>query len=85
MISNIPIDKLNKLLFPNSPAVNVDYVMNWNGDNYDILPATFKNTGTKWKIPLGETISVKAGHQYIIHDRIDVEGIMDIEGELVIL
>ena len=85
ILSVIPVEDLNKLNFPDAPTVGTDYVMNWSGSLYDIIPATFKNTGTKWKILLGEKISVGAGHQYIIHDRIDIEGILDLEGELVVI
>lgn len=85
ILSVIPVEDLNKLNFPDAPIVGTDYVMNWSGDLYDIVPATFKNTGTKWKILLGEKISVGSGHQYMIHDRIDIEGILDLEGELVII
>lgn len=85
IISVIPIENLNKLVFPSPPSINVDYVMRWNGTKYDIVPGTFKNTGTKWKILAGEEISVKSGYQYIVHNRIDIEGILDLEGELVIL
>lgn len=85
ILSAIPVEDLNKLNFPAVPAVGVDYVLNWSGSKYDVIPATFKNTGTKWKILSDERILVGSGYQYIVHDRIDIEGVMDIEGELVII
>jgi len=85
LLSVMPIKDLNRLNFPETPIVGVDYVMNWNGSSYDIISATFKNTGTKWKIESDETIKVLPGYQYIVHDRLDLEGIMDLEGELVII
>lgn len=84
-ISIIPIDNLNKLVFPTTPTIGADYTMVWDGSKYNITVATFKNTGTKWKIPTGEEIIVRSGYQYIVHDRIDIEGVLNLEGELVIL
>jgi len=85
IISVIPIEQLKLLVFPDPPQVGVDYIMNWGGSSYDVIPATFKNTGTKWKIESGDTVKVLPGYQYIVHDRLDLEGIMDLEGELVII
>lgn len=85
ILSAIPVENLNKLNFPDTPQANTDYVLNWDNNQYNIIPATFKNTGTKWKIELGEEIHVGSGHQYIVHDRIDIEGVLDLEGQLVII
>jgi hypothetical protein len=85
ILSVIPIENLNKLVFPETPTIGADYSMVWDGSKYIITISTFKNTGTKWKIPTGEEIIVRAGYQYIVHDRIDIEGVLNLEGELVII
>ena len=84
-ISVLPLDDLKKLIFPSSATANTDYVLNFDGSKYNISPIRFSNKGTKWKIRSDETIDIGADFQYLLHNRIDIEGKLDIEGELVIL
>ncbi len=84
-LSLIPVEGLNLINFPQIPVNGTDYVLSFDGSKYNVSPMKLQNKGTKWKINQNETITIDPEYQYLLHNRIDIEGTVNIDGELVIL
>lgn len=83
----IDISEINGIQFPNPLLPNVEYNWLYTGSVWTLVPDSMGGTsaGTKYIIQPTDYIYVAHGYQYIIHQHLYLDGILDNEGELVIL
>lgn len=85
VISGIVVDDLNNIILPDPPELNVQYVLQWDGDHFVFVEAE-TNPGTRYIIRADQVIRVLEDYQYIVHDHIYIYGELVLEGnaELVV-
>ncbi len=84
----INITDINGITFPQPLVVGTEYNWLYTGNNqFTLVPdlTTGSSSGTKYIINPNDNIFVGHDYQYIVHEYIYIDGVIDIEGELVVL
>lgn len=69
---------------PSTFDTNAFYFFNYTGSGYDLL-SEYDRYGTRDFVPSTLVITVQEKYQYIVHQNLDIEGEVDVEGELVVI
>jgi len=83
----INITDIGGITFPSPLIVGTEYNWLWTGTGFTLVPdlTTGSSSGIKYIINSTDRIFIGHDYQYIVHEYLYVGGIIDVEGELVIL
>lgn len=83
----ISITDIDGITFPNPLIVGTEYNWLWTGTGFTLVPdlTTGSSSGIKYIINPTDSIFVGHDYQYIVHEYLYVDGVIDVEGELIIL
>jgi len=80
------LSDLSDVSLPNTLTPNTQYAFTWinNGWLLSQIDPSSNSKGTQYIVDVNENIFVGRKFQYIVHDCFYVDGVVDIEGQLVI-